>query len=59
MVMSHTNVEAVFSAAVVEDNKRGGFYVVRAMPVAGQRANRRAFSHVTCVSCPAWSVPRL
>jgi hypothetical protein len=41
------------------DCRRGVFYVVCVMPSTGQRANRHAIWHVTCVFCAAWSVPRL
>jgi hypothetical protein len=41
------------------DNRKSVFYVVRAIPSAGQRANRHAFWHVACVFCAAWSDPQL
>jgi hypothetical protein len=62
-VTSHSNREAVFCCGpcwvVVGDNRSGVFYVVCAMPSAGQWANRHAFWHVMCVSCAVWSVPQL
>jgi hypothetical protein len=60
----HTTIERLCFCCgpcrvVVEDNRKGVFYVVRAMPSAVQRANRHAFWHMTYVFCAAWSMPRL
>jgi hypothetical protein len=44
---------------IVRDNRRGVFYVVRAMPSAGQRANMHAFWHMIYVFCAAWFMSRL